>query len=80
MEVFHPNHVRAFACACTGGVLIMEVFHPNQVAKGYRAKSGGPPDPTMMYMLVVSNQRCGRALSESQGAIRAAGRCRSHRA
>ncbi|KAG1677492.1 hypothetical protein FOA52_001948 [Chlamydomonas sp. UWO 241] len=34
-----------------GGLLILECFHPDQIAKGYRAKSGGPPDPTMMYTL-----------------------------
>lgn len=34
-----------------GGYLLQEVFHPNQVHKGYRAKSGGPHDHTMMVEL-----------------------------
>ncbi|KAG2437420.1 hypothetical protein HXX76_006072 [Chlamydomonas incerta] len=34
-----------------GGLIIQEVFHPNQVHRGYRDKSGGPHDPTMMVEL-----------------------------
>ena len=45
--VLDPVRVRA------GGVLLVEVFHPNQIHKGYRQKSGGPHDPTMMVELQV---------------------------
>jgi len=30
---------------------VLETFHPDQIAKGHRATSGGPPDPTMMNTL-----------------------------
>ncbi len=54
---YYAAHVRAYVCVCmslcvcTGGLLLLETFHPDQIAKGYRAKSGGPPDPDMMYTI-----------------------------